>query len=108
MTSQTDIRPDWAELWRSGALPRLCFISLGITFHAGAENMISTIMPAMVRDIGGVQLTGWSFAIYEIGSIIAGAATGRLCTFWTVRTNMIVAALVFALGTFATALSPSM
>lgn len=108
MTAQTDIRPDWAELWRSGALPRLCFISLGITFHAGAENMISTIMPAMVRDIGGVQLTGWSFAIYEIGSILAGAATGRLCTFWTVRTNMIVAALVFALGTFATALSPSM
>ena len=108
MTAQTDIRPDWAELWRSGALPRLCFISLGLTFYAGAENMISTIMPAMVRDIGGVQLTGWSFAIYEIGSILAGAATGRLCIFWTVRTNMIVAALVFALGTFATALSPSM
>ena len=81
MTAQTDIRPDWAELWRSGALPRLCFISLGLTFHAGAENMISTIMPAMVRDIGGVQLTGWSFAIYEIGSILAGAATGRLCTY---------------------------
>ncbi len=101
-------RPDWAALWHSGALPRFCFISLGITFHAGAENMISTIMPAMVREIGGVELNGWAFASYEIGSIIAGAATGRLTTYWSVRTNMIVAALVFALGAIATALSPSM
>ena len=85
-----------------------CFISLGVTFHAGAENMISTIMPAMVRDIGGVELNGWTFAIYEIGSIIAGAATGRLTTYWSVRANLIVAALIFTLGTIETALSPTM
>ena len=60
-------RTDWAAFWRSGELRRFCFISFGVTFHAGAEKMISTIMPAMVRDIGGVQLTGWTFAIYEIG-----------------------------------------
>ena len=108
MSGESAARSDWGELWRSGALPRFCFISLGVTFHAGAENMISTIMPAMVRDIGGVELNGWTFAIYEIGSIIAGAATGRLTTYWSVRTTMIVAALVFTLGTVETALSPTM
>jgi hypothetical protein len=40
--------------------------------------MMSTIMPAIVRDIGGITLNGWTFAIYEIDSIIAGAAAGRL------------------------------
>jgi len=108
MTDESAVRTDWGALWRSGALPRFCFISLGVTFHAGAENMISTIMPAMVRDIGGIELNGWTFAIYEIGSIIAGAATGRLTTYWSVRTTMIVAALVFTLGTIETALSPTM
>ncbi len=108
MSSESAARTDWAELWRSGALPRFCFISLGVTFHAGAENMISTIMPAMVRDIGGIELNGWTFAIYEIGSIIAGAATGRLTTYWSVRATMIVAALIFTLGTIETALSPTM
>lgn len=44
-TSQSDL----AGLWRSGALPQFCFISLGLIFHAGAENMISTIMPSTVR-----------------------------------------------------------
>jgi MFS family permease len=108
VSAETASRPNWQALWQSGALPRFCFISLGIAFHAGAENMMSTIMPAMVRDIGGVQLNGWIFAIYEIGSIIAGAAAGRLATYWTVRANMIAAALIFAIGCTATALSPTM
>jgi MFS family permease len=108
MTDESAAHTNWGELWRSGALPRFCFISLGLTFHSGAENMISTIMPAMVREIGGVELNGWVFAIYEIGSIIAGAVTGRLTTYWSVRTNMIVAALIFTLGTLETALSATM
>ena len=71
--------------------------------------MITTLMPAMVRDLGGVEYTGWTFAIYETGSIIAGAATGRLATYWTVRTNMVAAAIIFALGCLATGLiAPSM
>ncbi len=108
MTAGDISRPDWASLWRSGALPRFCFISLGLVFHAGTENMVSTIMPAMVRDIGGVELNGWAFAIYEVGSIVAGAAAGRLTTYWPVRANLMIAALVFALGCIATLLSPTM
>jgi MFS family permease len=108
MSAAAEIRVDWSALWRSGDLARLCFISLGIVFHAGCENMITTLMPAMVRDLGGVEFTGWTFAIYETGSIVAGAATGRFASYWTVRTNMIVAALIFALGCLATVAAPTM
>jgi MFS family permease len=99
---------DWRALWRSGDLGRFCFISLGIVFHAGCENMITTILPLMVKDLGGVQYTGWSFSIYETGSIIAGAAAGRLTITFKIRTTMIVAALVFALGCLVSVLSPNM
>ena len=108
MTAGDVSPPDWGALWRSGALPRFCFISLGIVFHAGTETMVSTIMPAMVRDIGGVEVNGWAFAIYEVGSIVAGATAGRFSTFWPVRANLIVAALVFALGCVATLAAPTM
>lgn len=108
MSTAAEPRVDWPALWRSGDLARLCFVSLGLVFHAGCENMITTIMPSMVRDLGGVEYAGWTFAIYETGSIVAGAATGRLTTYWTVRTNMIAAALVFALGCLATVLAPTM
>ena len=108
MTDLATQRTDWGALWRSGDLARFCFISLGLIFHAGCENMITTIMPSMIREIGGVEYTGWSFAIYETGSIIAGAAAGRLSVYWTVRSNMIVAAIIFAIGCTITALAPSM
>ncbi|MGE3830849.1 MAG: MFS transporter [Parvibaculaceae bacterium] len=108
MSTAADERVDWAALWQSGDLARLCFISLGTVFHAGCENMITTLMPAMVRDLDGVEFTGWTFAIYETGSIIAGAATGRLASYWTVRTNMIAAAIVFAFGCLATVMAPTM
>lgn len=108
MTEMTAQRTDWLALWRSGDLARFCFISLGLIFHAGCENMITTIMPSMIREIGGVEYTGWSFAIYETGSIIAGAAAGRLSVYWTVRANMIVAAIIFAIGCTVTASAPSM
>jgi MFS family permease len=108
MTASGETRVDWRALWQAGDLARFCFISLGLIFHAGCENMITTILPAMIRDLGGVEFTGWSFAIYETGSIIAGAAAGRLSTYWTVRTNMIAAALIFALGCTATVIVPSM
>jgi MFS family permease len=108
MSTAAETRVDWTALWQSGDLARLCFISLGTVFHAGCENMITTLMPAMVRDLGGVEFTGWTFAIYETGSIIAGAATGRLAAYWTVRTNMVAAAIIFAFGCLATVIAPTM
>ncbi len=98
---------DWSGLWRSGDLGRFCFISLGVVFYAVGESMITTILPLMVKDLGGVQYTGWSFAVYQTGSIIAGAAAGRLSSYFKIRTNMTAAALIFALGCLVALLSPN-
>lgn len=101
-------RVDWANLWRSGDLGRFVFICLGILLHGTNETMIATIMPAMVGELSGVQLVGWSAAIYELGSIVAGAAAGRLVSFVSLRTNMTVAALVYAGGAAVCSAAPSM
>jgi len=101
-------RPDWRALWQSGDLARFCFISLGIFLHATNETMVATIMPAMVRDIDGVEFVGWSFAVYEIGSIIAGAASGRLVSLVSLRANMVIAALLFMAGCIVCALATAM
>jgi len=106
-----DIQPgkiDWRALWRTGDLARFCFVSLGILLHATNETMIATVMPAMVGDLSGVELVGWSLAIYELGSIVAGAAAGRLVSYIALRTNMAVAALLYAAGALVCAMAPSM
>ena len=65
-------------------------------------------MPAMVGELAGVQLVGWSLAIYELGAIVAGAAAGRLVSYVPLRTNMVVAALLYAAGALICATAPSM
>jgi len=106
----TDIaeKTDWRALWASGDLARFCFVSLGILLHATNETMVATIMPAMVEDLSGVELVGWSLAIYELGAIVAGAAAGRLVSYVALRTNMALAALVFAAGAAICATAPNM
>ena len=108
MSVQAGTRVDWRALWASGDLFRFCFVSLGILLHATNETMIATIMPAMVGDLSGVELVGWSLAVYELGAISAGAAAGRLVSYVPLRTNMMVAALFYAAGALICAASPSM
>lgn len=112
MTQNIDAseRIDWRALWATGDLARFCFISLGILLHATNETMVATVMPSMVQDLAGVELVGWSLAIYELGAIVAGASAGRLITYVPLRTNMMVAALLYAVGAgiCATALSMPM
>ncbi|TIN69078.1 MAG: MFS transporter [Mesorhizobium sp.] len=108
MTEISTNRVDWRVLWASGDLARFCFISLGILLHATNETMVATVMPAMVGELAGVQLVGWSLAIYELGAIVAGAAAGRLVSYVPLRTNMVVAALLYATGALICATSPSM
>jgi MFS family permease len=108
MTYTEAERVDWRALWASGDLARFCFISLGILLHATNETMVATVMPAMVGDLSGVELVGWSLAVYEIGAITAGAAAGRMVSYVPLRTNMMAAALLYAAGALICAMAPSM
>ncbi len=108
MTQDRANRVDWRALWASGDLARFCFISLGILLHATNETMVATIMPAMVGDLAGVQLVGWSLAIYELGAIVAGAAAGRMVSYVALRSNVMVAALFYSTGALICATAPSM
>ncbi len=101
-------KTDWSALWASGDLGRFIFVALGILLHATNETVVATIMPALVRELDGVETIGWSLAIYQIGSIVAGAAAGRLVSYMALRTNMALAALIFATGAAICASAPTM
>lgn len=108
MATESGNRVDWRALWASGDLARFCFINLGILLYATNETMVATVMPAMVGELNGVQLVGWSLAIYELGAITAGAAAGRLVSYVSLRSNMAIAALLYAAGALISAVAPSM
>ncbi len=66
------------------------------------------MIPAIVADIGGVNLIAWTIALYQLGSIVAGAASGLLANRYGVRLPLVLGAAVYGLGCAVSALAPEM
>ena len=81
---------------------------LGVWLHAADALVATTVMPSAIEEIGGLSYIYWTIALYELGSIIAGAVTGVGVVALGLRTSMMAAALAYALGCVASALAPSM
>ena len=80
-------------------------VCLSIWLHASMVTAMSTLVPNIVEEIGGITLIPWTFALYEIGSIVVGAGSGLLVYRYQLRNPMSYAALVFALGSIICALA---
>ena len=98
----------WREVFTRQHGPALALVCLGVWLHAAESLLVATMMPAIVSDIGGVEVVAWTIALYEIGSIVAGVTGGWLVIRHGVRLPMGVAAIVYAVGSAIAALAPSM
>ena len=98
----------WSEFLNAIHVPSLLLVCLAVWLHAADSLVVTTMLPTIVSDIGGAALVGWSVALYEIGSIIAGAASALLVMRHGFRAPMSLAAIVFGTGCLVSALSPTM
>ena len=88
----------WAEILNVAYGPSLAVVCLGVWLHAADSLLVATMLPAIVAEVGGEALVAWTIALYEIGSIVAGAASALLAMRHGLRLSMCAAALVFAAG----------
>ena len=98
----------WRELWDSGQLGRFVLLCLGVWLHAADSLVTATAVPAIVADIGGVPFVAWTISLYQIGAIVAGAATALLCGRHGTSRVLCAAALLYAVGCLLAALAPDM
>lgn len=98
----------WRAILTRAHLPALILVCLGPWLHAADALLVTTMMPAIVAGIGGAKLVSWNFALYDVGSIVAGAASGLVALRFGLRTPMVWAAILFAAGCAASALAPTM
>lgn len=99
------------SLWRAvraGGLVRTLVLCLGVWLHAGDSMVAATAMPSAVREIGGAHLIYWTVALYQLGSIVAGAATGLLALRLGLAWAMGLAAAIYGVGCGVSALAPGM
>ncbi|MDF2367368.1 MFS transporter [Sneathiella sp.] len=98
----------WREVLNRQYGMSLALVSLGIWLHAADSLLVATMVPQIVAEIGGAELISWTVALYGIGSIVAGAASGLMVLQYGLRAPMTLAALLFALGCTISALAPEM
>ena len=70
--------------------------------------LAATTLPRAVIDIGGHQLIGWAFSLYQLGSILAGAATALLVVRFGLRVSLLGAASVYGVGSCLCAIAADM
>lgn len=98
----------WRALAGSPRFPAIVVVSFGVWLHAGDELMVSTVSPAMIAEIGGAPFVAWLIALYEVGSILAGALAAHAVGRAGLRLSLVAAALVYMCGCLASGLAPAM
>ncbi|MEH6752229.1 MAG: MFS transporter [Paracoccaceae bacterium] len=107
-TFKEDAFVSWREFLSSAYTPALALVCLSVWLHAADSLIVATMLPSVVAEIGGAGLVGWSVSLYEIASVVAGAASALLTIRYGLRTPMCLAAIVFGFGCFLSAVAPSM
>jgi len=87
-------------------LPRFALLCLGIWLNAADTLVTATIMPSVAEEIGGYQYFGWSVAAFLMGSILAGACSGKLSIALGLRRATMLAGCAYAVGCAMSALAP--
>ena len=98
----------WSELMRGGNAGRSAVVGGGMIIHALNTFIVTTILPSVVRDIGGLRWFAWSTVLYVVASLLGGAACARVLQRLGARHAYRAALLAFAAGSVACALAPSM
>lgn len=100
MTLQTDVLPPrWLDLFARDHLAHSLILGGGVVLHALNIFISTTILPSIVRDIGGLDYYAWSTTLFVVASIVSAALTSRLKIALGARNAYLVALGLFALGT---------
>jgi len=98
----------WRSLFGNGLGLYVVMLNLGIGLHAVDVFVVSTVMPDVVRDLGGAHFYAWSTMLYMVASIIGAAATAPLRLRFGGRRAYCAGAVLFLIGSIACAMSPRM
>ncbi len=68
----------WRDLFSSKNAPSAIALSLGVGLMAVNILIAITILPSVVKDIGGLNLYAWNTTLFVVASIIGSILSARL------------------------------
>lgn len=98
----------WADLLSGNNALLTIALTGGVALHAINIYIVTTILPSVVNDIGGLEYYAWNTAIFVATSIIGSTISSKLLNSLGPKFAYLVALLIFSLGSIWCASSPSM
>ncbi|MDR2325363.1 MAG: MFS transporter [Acidovorax sp.] len=98
----------WGQLFcgRNGWLALA--LTGGVALHAINVHIVTTVLPSVVADIGGLDWYAWSTTLFVVASIIGAALSVRFLAALGPRGAYLLALALFVVGSVACAGAPSM
>lgn len=111
--SQPHCRPghspaSWAQLLAGRNGLRSIALAGGVALHAVNIYVVTTILPTIVEEIGGLDYYAWNTTLFVVASIVGSALAARLLGGLGPRLAYLLALAVFSLGSAACAMASSM
>lgn len=106
--STPQAKGSWGELMSGRNGLRAIALCGGVAVHAINVYIVTTIMPSVVRDIGGIDYYAWITSLFVATSIIGSTCSVRLMEQLGLRYAYVFGILVFILGSILSATAPSM
>lgn len=98
----------WSELLRGRNGLRSLALAGGVALHATSIFVVTTILPSVVRDIGGLDYYAWNMTLFVVGSILGSALSPSGIRVFGLRHTFLLGIVLFALGSTLAALAPAM
>jgi MFS family permease len=97
-----------AEVWDRQHRPLTLGLILTISFTAFEALAVTTVLPAAVAEIGGLELYGWAFSGFVLASIVGISVAGHSADRSGTAVPFAVGAILFVAGLLGAGAAPTM
>ena len=98
----------WVDLFKGRNGWLALALTGGVALHAINVHIVTTVLPSVVQDIGGLDWYAWNTTLFVVASILGAVLSVRVLAVAGPRNACLAALAVFALGSAACAGAPSM
>lgn len=108
LTAAEPASASWGDLLRGRNGLRSIALAGGVALHAVNIYVVTTILPTIIQEIGGLTYYAWNTTLFVAASIVGSALSAKLIEQLGPRLAYLVALAVFSIGAVACAMAPSM
>jgi MFS family permease len=101
-------RDGWRSLLQRKWLPTLALLLGGVLLHSMNVLMLTTVLPSIVAELGGIEFLSWPASAFLASSIIATSCAGVLAARFGLRRVYCGGVITFGLGALLCSMASAM